>query len=63
MRKQETLIHSQRKKQAVNINNVSDVAISRQGFKATTINMFKSLKDNIITVNEQWRVSAEKWKP
>lgn len=63
IKKQENVTHSQEKRQATNIINEPDVPISRQGFKAAIINMFKGLKDNMIIMNEQWGVSAEKWKP
>lgn len=60
-KKPENFTHSQEIRQT-NIINEPDVAISRQGFKAGIINMFKGLKDNMIIMNEQWGVSAEKWK-
>ena len=63
MKKQETVTHGQETKQAININNEPDVTISRQGFKAAVTNMFRGLKDNVITMNDQWEVSAEKRKP
>lgn len=53
MKKQETVTHGQETKQAININNEPDVTISRQGFKAAVTNMFRGLKDNVITMNDQ----------